>query len=217
MIRQSVALAICLLYFVIKRDDSKDKIRFALCYICAVGFHTVALIFLPVFFVSKWKYNKNRVYSLLGVCVVTYIIKDVLLQTIYYIAIHIDSRYSKFYEMNAGGHAGLKLYILLWGIVIASLLLCSRESKETNATWIYMILICIAIFPFLMSGGVILRAMYYYMIFVIALIPQTIDGIKNYSIRSVGKLLVVLTGFIYYFIEVSSNTLSILPYRTFWQ
>ncbi len=217
MVRQSVALAFCLLYFVIRKNDKIDFFRFILCYVCAVGFHTVALIFFPAYFISKWKYKKSIAWIFVLLCLVTYLAKDVLLHVIFGVASWIEPRYLKFYEMTAGGHAGIKLYILICGMMVATLLFCTKESKEKNSSWIYMLLICMLIFPFLMSGGVILRAMYYYMIFIIAFIPQALDGIQSYVVRSWGKLLVILGGFLYFWLEVSNNTLSILPYRTFWQ
>ena len=216
MLRQTVAMSFCLLFFVIKRNDNRDIFRFLICLMAAFGFHASAIVFFPAYFFIRTKRRRSTFLILAVIAVASFISKDCFLGLIKYIAEHISA---KFYKINlyAGGHYGLMYYLLLWAIVIASILCTDNNFFIRNEVWIYMLQIALILFPHVMGGFAAMRVLLYYTIFVIILLPNLLDFIKPCELRFIGKWVVLIAGSGYYYYRLMGNGYKLLPYRFFFQ
>lgn len=216
MLRQSIAMAIYMLYFVWRKNDKWDLIKFLMCVAIAVSFHKVAIVFVPAFVLAKVPYKKIYMQILLCAGMVTFLLKDVLVRIVASVAGNMDENYAT-YEYTGGNYYGMKLYLLLLIIILFIWLFSSKEALKKNAEFLYIVMGGIIVFPVVMSGGVILRVIYYYLIFMIVLFPNAISMMKDLLGKCVGYIAIYGIGLLYYVNSVANNTLSILPYQFFWQ
>lgn len=218
-LKQMIAISFILLYFSIRKKDKWDTFKFVICFSCACGFHLPAVILLPSFFLSKLSYSKKTVSCLVILSCISFIFRNILLKLLLSIAFYIEPFYSNVYEYVYSVHHfyGLKLYILLLVVVMAYIFFCDTEFKAQNSEWLYLILWGIILFPFTVSGGAIMRIVYYYMVFCVAMIPNILCGINDRNKRITAKGCVISLGTLYYLTLLINNVGEIVPYSFFWE
>lgn len=218
MIRQTMSMSLCMLYFAIKKNDRMDCIRFIVCLIFAIGFHTSAIIIIPAFFLTRLRYSRVIICVMMGIAFLSLFLRDTLIHRFYSISGLISTRYSlERYPILGGGGHGLKLYLLLWGGIVLSIFLTDKESRIQEAGWIYMMFMAVIIFPMVMGGGAALRLVYYYYVYAIVLIPNVISRFHNEGFRHIGGLSVIAIGLLFYANSMSTNLADIMPYHFFWE
>ncbi len=223
-IRQIIAIIVVL--FSYQYILSKNFKEFSITCLIAASFHTSALFFFPMYFISRIKWKKIHSIFLVTLLASIYIFRlqiGELLTVVYYdeaSSIMLD-RYSSTGQI--GGLAVMTLLILAWGMISYNPF--KHKDLEnivlTNIIFVSAIIQMISSFSYLFT-----RLNMYFMIFLVLYIPNVIKNISKTPIKmnKIGSkilrsiylivFLIVLT--VYYLNSIKLNGSNILPYTLFW-
>lgn len=222
-IRQIIAIIIVL--FSYRYILSKSFNKFLITCLIASSFHSSALVFLPMYYLSRIKWRKKHSIFLIAFLVLIYKFRlqiGKLLTVVYYdeaSSIMLDKYLSS-------GHIGrlaiMTLLVLGWGIVSYNPYKNNNFENIvlSNIIFVSTIIQMISSFSYLFT-----RLNMYFMIFLVLYIPNVLENIEISSIK-ITKMglqiirviymlafLIVLT--VYYINSIRLNASNILPY-TFW-
>lgn len=194
-IRQYIAMAICA--WSVKYILGKKQIPYLICIFLAFTFHSTAVIFLPVYYLSNWEYSKKNLYYLFGSLIVVIIGFQA-------IAFAFVSRfagdyafYLMDYESTAEGfgswnRALTKLFILL-------VFLYTLKGKAFNGTFNKFVFANMVMSFAICAGGVglfgIFRLKEFYIFGDAIGIPVILSNLKNQN--ALKKILVVAAVIVY--------------------
>ena len=205
--RQLCACAIVL--FSIQYIANRKFLKFLICILIASGFHLSSLIWLPMYFLSNLKLNKNKIIAI--TCFAVLFRKYVSNLGLFFMSLskwayHMSDKYTATFSTT-----NLTLQIVL---VILAFTYIKKENKLHN---IYMNIQLFAFWIMIYSGTIPLveRLRYYFILPSICLIPIIINSIKS----SRKKLLFSFIILSFYTMYMLSGTMirdvyNILPYQT---
>lgn len=206
IIRQYVAIAI--VFFSLKYIFQRSFIKYLFFIFLASVFHLTALVALPIYFLSMVKFS--RAFALLLVFLSLFLsplISNVLesLFPYYFSYITNDASYGKSF-----------LYFLL--LIFLLLITHYRYIKRKESLFyfnIFTIGMCLYIVG-IQLGEVAPRISYYYLIFLIFLIPSVLQNYKNkQAYLMVLCATTLLYGFNFYLFDKNKNKNAYVPYNTF--
>lgn len=210
-IRQSMAIGICVLAYLILKSNKKLSLPFFIILVlCSALIHKASIIFLIVPLILKVPVNALTIsiYLILSFILIAFN-KDIYS----FIATHLSSYYVKNATMELGG----SFYFLCLLLVFACLTYLARSSSNLiNSDYFKMLSIAIMLY-FVISGSNLLRAAMYFTIFLTILIPEIIE---NYSVKSQLIINICFTAFfvtLFLHDTLIPNQLNIVPYIPFWK
>ena len=209
-IRQSIAMGICFLAYICARE--KKPRLFLLLIALAVLFHKSAIVFFPVYWLSKIKINKYIPYIFCGTVGAAFCLRKAL-----FIFLNMFSRQVYSSTSDAGG---VRMYlfmlftiILLW-VYRKSFL--KDDSDGNNLSLLYMTAIAGIMWPVVSANSAVFRLYYYYHAFFILSVPSLISRIeKKWTKIAIGMFFVVV-GCYYLQAYVVHSDLNYAPYYFFW-
>jgi hypothetical protein len=210
-VRQCVATAIFL--FAIRFIIQGKFFRYIFCIFIAMGFHSMAIVYIPIYFLRKMKINYDKT-AVASVCTLAFIIVGLFLKnTLTRIIPSIVG-----YEATANSAFSMQ-YLT---VAIVQLVTCTviyalsvgnveiRQSIEWKIQWVLnFVIIASSVLP-----------IGYRLIFLlspvqIVLIPKLFSGSKNQFIKITCSLVLVLIyAYFYYFTIINSNWHETLPYES---
>ena len=219
MIRQTTAMSIVILAILNDKSNGiKSFIKFELIILVAYFIHASAIICIPIWFLNRLKYSKKTVVLLLGLVIISYLLKPIWTNVVLYIAENINERYAS-YGLGLG-NAGMKLYLMILASVMLGLYLRGFLHDRWNQKMFYYMCMMLIIFPAVQGGGALMRGYFYFYIFMIVYVPNMISGVNKNSDKFTYYLaifLFVAVGCTLYYNAMSTNYFEIMPYRFFWQ
>lgn len=206
-LRQSIAIAILLPS--IKYIINKQFVKFCLIVLIATLFHISAISFLIMYPLSKIKISKFYVGLIFAGGIFIYLYAKNI------ISILLDLfDYHQHYD-RIGEGTGAGMLILLITILFVALLYRKSGLNKINNYDLYIHFLVVAIFlnilalEFNLAG----RAMQYFSIYTIILIPNIIYSINLKIDRLIGTFIVLIGSIYFYWIRLVTDTGSIVPYE----
>lgn len=213
LMRQYVAMAILL--FSIQYVVNRKMMHFIICILIASSIHLSALVFIPVYFFGKVKFDikKSVILVVLGSA----------------FALSITSLFSYFlkfseYQAYIGSiyDTHQKSHILLVENIIFFVLFCCiyYKSKYKEKLYLYMNIQTIAVLLTVLIGRLPLvdRVCYYYTFIQIISIPFALKEVKSQSMRwcFIIMILVFLSAITYYVTIIRGDN-QVIPYNSVFQ
>lgn len=194
-IRQSIAMGICLLAYMLydkyKEKKLKSIIIYGLLVLLAITFHKSAIIFVPAIFISRIKYNKKIIIAFLVIAALTMIFKADFSRIFVSLAGDYSQKYASY--VVTGDDVGTKFYIFVLFFVLLNIIFSKKYNKKSNSdSLIYMILTMIIMFPAVQSGGGMMRIYYYYYMFAPVYISNTINGIVDKKFKLLLEISIIV-------------------------
>ena len=217
--RQGLAVALAL--YSIQYIKDQKLIKFLSIIFIAIMFHYSAIVFVPLYWLSKLDLNLKAIISILGISIALFIImKTGIIEYILYNIIKSQFLINKYIAYTSkGGYLGfLKLtFIFRVGIFILFYLLKDKikpNCKYYNVLATGYLLSIFMYIAFNSNVGLATRGSIYFKMLEIFIIPQIIYAVKD-------KIIVFNLLFIFYlltfkdlFFEVSSFKNNFIPYKS---
>lgn len=207
-IRQTIAIGFTLIaYEFIQKKQLKS---FLITVIIASMFHITAVIFLPSYWLNKFKLNKKTSIFFIVMATVFIVFKDVIRDVL------LNSFTASEYSSVATG--GNKFYLflvfsLILGVIYRKSLLTENEH---NKSLFFMIVAAVFIMPITQFNPAVMRLYYYYSIFLIVYIPNILNAIKDKGIFLLGIYGYTLISLIWFFSNIIPTS-RLENYLFFWQ
>ncbi len=204
------AIAISVVFFSFKYIQEKKLVKFLICIVLAMSFHTSAIVFILAYPLYYLKLNSIHFCFIIPTFIVAFLLKTKLFLLLY-------SLYRGAEGQTQVTNAYTMLFIMTI-ILILSYIFSSKDKEELNIN-AYKNYMLVAIFLqiFASQSNTIMRAGYYYYIFITLLIPEVISNQRDSKIKilAVGILIVAL---LYFFQSTTGNGyLNVSPYYFYWE
>lgn len=207
-LRQSIAMAI--VFFSFKFIQEKSLIKFLLCIVLAMSFHTTAIIFVIAYPLYYLRIKPVYFVFIIPSLILMFLLKTEIFLLFYYL-------YKGIVGVTEATNAYTMLVVMIVVLVLAYILGDKdKNNLNLNAYKNYM-LIAIIIQILASQSNTIMRAGFYYYIFITLLIPEVIANQRDPKIRviAVGVLIIALL----YFFQVTTGDgyLNVSPYYFYWE
>lgn len=225
-IRQYIALGLAINAFYYFKE--KKIVKTIIFYTLALSFHYTALIYLPVFILSKLKCSKRNITVIALLCISIIVF---FRSAATYIIVQFD-RYSYYRDdidsfTGRGWDINIILYIFFFVIIILGIYILKRDTKFKNTffkenirfdnaysdIYNYLIFMMISLSLYMVSVSLTMaaRANHYYAIFLIVYIPLILSKM-SYKNRRIFKVAIKILFFIYCVFMLMRNNYYVLPY-----
>ena len=233
-IRNSMGLSICLLAFMfLEKKNFKSLIITCALIFLAFGFHKSAIVFVMVIIAAYFPFELKTswIYVL---CSVILIYQPALVFN--FANDYMDRHVAKSGSLELGGAFIFYLVIEVMAIFVysnisersasfAAMQGDSIEVKEKSeisrksSEHTFMHVIYFAILSFLVVGNnnSLIRAAMYFQIFIVVLLPNTLEQLDKKSRLILKTLLSIFLIVFYYLTVLKTNTYNIEPYMFFWE
>lgn len=218
--RQYIAIAIGInIYTLLKKECSvRTYLASALLLALALAFHTSAFVLASVFIIfALKKVNRKTIVISTFLCIMAFLCFDEILD-IFFIVFpkyyaYSQTRFSKFAGVALGNT--YILFLLLKILVSGLVFTLNPVDKKNRELYILLLLSLFGAAVSIMTVKVMLvwRFGYYFDIFLLLLIPETVSRIRK--IRPVLYLLLMAMGWMYYLFLLHANSAGCVPYGIF--
>lgn len=172
LIRQSVAISI--IFYSYKFIEERKPIKFLICILLAMGFHTSAIFMLPLYFFNYIKRVNRKILIL--IYILCFFGKEIIL-TIMQLG-WIPKKYIG-YVLNSFS-VGIKTYYLFFLLGVLLLIFINQIDREKRMLVLIVFTGCCLNLLFKGTGYLMIRTRVYYLIFILYLIPDLLKIIKKY-------------------------------------
>lgn len=203
-------LAIALLLNGITFIEKRKFLRFLIIVVLASFIHKSALVFIPVYWFPKIKV-KGLYWPIVMICatILSVFTEDILRYTIQRTKYFGYLRY-----LGQGSGDGMLLMFLCFLFLIFIYIKKYRESDTTSDIYISLFIIAIFLNIASLNLALIGRAMLYFHVALVILLPNTLATIKIRQSKYIATLAVCSLTFIYYFAFLTrADTSGVIPYR----
>ena len=206
-LRQGIAIAI--IFFSYKYIVENKFLKFILCIILATLFHTSAIVFLPIYFIRQIKITKLKIVFFAIIVILIYIFKNQIFLII--------NRF--FYDNYSLSNTSSGNWMLL---CIFMLILCYlfykaviKNDKNNQKLYIITTIGCMCMLFSSIASDTMRIANYFY-IFLLILIPEVLNCLKNNNTRNILTIfsVILLTGIYIYLLTI--DLYNIVPYKVFF-
>lgn len=215
IIRHFMAISFVLLGY--KYIVNQQFLRYALFIIAGSAFHTVALAFLPLYFIGKIKYNFITLFTGTIATILCFLYLDRLAIFVSVLLGKSSGLESGWVSSYGGGIKTAIMYLVI--LLIAWLLFQQLKDKEVedsiSMNFVLLLFICSVIFVnarimtrFIMAG------IPYLAIAMPRLLDKTRSGFR--SNRDICYVGFVIIGLLYHAFMLSVNWQNVVPYIPFW-
>lgn len=193
IIRQ--ALAISLLMFSVKYIEEKKLMKFIFLVFIASLFHNTALIFLPLYVLSKMKIdNKNLIVCLLFLMIII-LLKDVITTFLMNFSSDYTSYVNSEFDVKNTGINRLIMFSIM-------IIFCRLFYKNYKDDKIINLLLCTSFFMICMqinatSSALFARVANYFTFSLYILVPNVIYNLKKRHTKMIMKLVIIVLFFLY--------------------
>lgn len=208
-LRQALALSFCMFAFHYSHENK--LLKYLICIVLAFLFHQTAIIFLPIYWVKRIPLNK---YVIIGT--ITLIGVSFSIRAIFYDLFMLMSRIDYTEHEDAGG---VRMYIAMLIFVLLGFIWMNKLSKnELNKSLLYMMIICVILWPILSTGSpAVYRLYYYYHIFIILFSANLAMSIKSIVQRNTVILIFLFIGTSFFVTQIMMKPLNVYPYKFSWE
>ena len=205
--RQCFALSFTLLASECMR---KNKLLLYLLFCAvAVSFHNTALVFVPIYWVYKMKYNKFTIFLFIALFVAVTVSAPTLMRV--FTEIIEKDRYE---QIATRGYITFLLYfsMVVFGVLNRKII---QDNPDTRF-FFYMMGMVLVMFPLFQINPALSRIWIYFSVYIVLYVPNMCALIENRHISTIILAAIVLYGLISFFYKANQST-RVLPYVFFWQ
>lgn len=212
ILRQTLAMSILL--FAIPLINKKKPFRFFLLCLLAFTVHRVAIILVPLYFISRIKLDLRRYVAILICELGLFAISPVLAKLVLEPLLHAlgKTRYTVEFNMNMQ-------VLLMFTIALLILLFTSFEDTirehEDNNMLLWMFLLSLAVEVVGMYNDVVARAVYIPYMAAVALVPNVLARYRHTGVVFIGKVALTALAFVFMVYQLWGS--EITPYVAFFQ
>lgn len=206
--RQALATGITVLAFLC--IPKKKPLRFVLLVLLAMMFHQTAIIFLPMYWLRRFKISWRNAFLFLVLGVLIYIFKTPIMA---FLNEHSTNYYS---ERDTGG---MNQFFFIVLILISAVVMKEEfvESNPINRLSFFMVASTAAIFLMLKVNPTLFRLYHYYYLYVILFLPNQIKAIKSQAVRWSFTAAYLFVGAYFFYTQVLTADIKLIVYYFFWQ
>lgn len=185
-------------------------------------FHTSAIFFIPLYFLSKIKITQKRIVIFLLIGVVSAVFYTSILPIIIRI---VPSKYA-FYIDSSKEHKQLLVELLVYAVqllaIIFCLLLMKKEERlifiHDNPVMCWTFLFETVLYMLAAQSSMFSRGAFLFSPYTIIIIPKLLENIKSQNKKMFGTVCIVIYGILIYLARVHVNNVgTTMPYEFFWQ
>lgn len=212
-LRQGIAMCICL--WALEKCKKRQFWRFLLLIVVAMSFHASAVVFFPMYFIGRFKFNLKYVVLFIAGCIVAIFSLQQLFTVVNFLI--NDS-----YEIGRGiddGSGSITIFIHL-SIVLTGILFYDKNNElpqnKNYALFFYMT--CIALISFTMRNvvsGIAERISFYFAFGEMILIPGAVSCLHDEKVKILLTIIIVLLCMGVAFHKASYTIL--IPYNFCWE
>lgn len=206
-LRQGIAIAI--IFFSYKYIIENKILKFIFCIILATLFHTSAIVFLPIYFIRKIKITKLKIVFFAIIAILIFIFKSqifLIINSFFY------DNYAISYT-NSGNWMILCIMILVICYLFYKAVI--RNNKNNQKLYVITTIGCMCmLFSSIVSDT--LRIANYFYIFIILLVPEVLNCLKNNTTRNILIIFSIIVSAGIYIYLLSIDSYSIVPYKLFF-
>lgn len=175
--RQCFATCFCLLAF--ERAKEKKIIRYLILMVIAISMHASAIAFLPVYFLVKLKPNKLGVIIWVIGLVALWSVETILIT---YFGELFENDYTEQMEFSLLGYF-IQIIIMLIPFILDFFGISSYEEGEKDSRFIFWVLLSVGLIFFISKyiAFSFERVSYYYSLFAIIALPNSIKRVQSIS------------------------------------
>ncbi|MFS7403404.1 EpsG family protein [Carnobacterium maltaromaticum] len=214
-LRQTIAVMFTALAFMLMRKNR--PVLFIIFIFIAYYFHNSAIIFFPVYLVRKIKLNKKTATIVYLFSILTFIFRKNIASLSLMVVPEKYLKYSHSFEIINVNPIVIIVSLL---IPLACLFFWKNiDKKDENLMSIVFFFSCVTIVLNILSLEINLleRMSYYFSFYVMILIPNVIESIKNNKDRFIAKTLCLIFPLLNFIISTPGSSLKIDDYKFFWQ
>lgn len=207
-LRQSIALSFTLLAY--EQVKKKKLFKYLILIFIATTFHLSALIFLPVYWINKFKFNKFTVGLITFATLSIFVFKDKIGEFI------LQYNPNQYVITDTGGYFQVLLVVTL---ILIGLFYHKKFLKfnEVNRVLFYFMAITLALTPISKLNPALFRISQYFWIFMIIYIPNLIAKINDILAKYIITYGFIFIGIFNFYYKISSYGIRMHPYVFFWQ
>lgn len=205
-LRQGIAMA--LIFFSYKYIVENKTFKYLFCILLATLFHTSAIVFLPVYFIRKIKINKINIAIFVILAIIIYALKS---QIFAFINTFFYDNYSSTIT-DSGNWMILCILILTVCYIFYKPLV--KNNINTQKLYIITTIGCMCMLFSSIASDTLRIANYFY-IFIILLIPEVLNCLKDRFTKNVLTSLTILVFFVIGIYLLNVDSYSIIPYKFF--
>lgn len=176
MMRQWLAMCICVLAFMVEVKESKKlkKILPILLLIFAASIHTSALVLLPFISLRYFELNFKPIHVFL-----IFIVALIWMNSFQYIYIYFLSFFD-FYQGYDVGSIGSGLGIIKFSryVFYAAILFCFNQFDLRHRTYLFLTISTVLFIPMMEMSYMTARLIYYFLLFSTAAYPIVLEKVK---------------------------------------
>lgn len=200
-LRQTTAIGFTLIAFIFIKE--KKIIPFISFVSIATLFHNSAIVFFISYPIYYFKLTKNNIIWLIFLAIPFFIFRK-------QIVTNLGKLYNDSYQLvETKAYNFLLMLIAFFSVSI--LILIKNDKKETYGL-INLLFGSVVIQFFVGYSQVVMRFNYYYIIYLILLIPELILNIERYSYRFIFSSFVIGFLGLHFFMQIKNNVMQIYPY-----
>ena len=197
-------LAVVVLMFSYKYIRERKFVKFVICVLLAMCFHTSAIIFIVVYFIFRLPFSKTNIFISAILCVFLAFVGPYLLPIM-----RIFAR-GEVTSFNNGGYA---LLVLLWLCLISTYVFTGKRRVDDDKYQLYIRMLWIAAVtqPLVFSYHLFSRVIVYFYIAILFVIPFTLEdfiynnGSTNRKLSPVVITIFEVVVLSYYFVIVPND------------
>lgn len=199
----------------------KKAVAYLLFILIGMTFHTSAIFFLPLYFLSKIKITPPRIIIILAISATVMIFYSSFLPVILKI---VPSKYAFYIDSNTE-HKQLFSELLVYAVQLCAIIFCflllNDEKRFTfindNPVMCWAFLFETILYMLSTQSAMFSRGAFLFSPYTIIMIPQLLESVESSKKKDVGKLCIVVYGIIIYIARVHVNNVgTTMPYKFFF-
>lgn len=204
------AIAISIIVFSFNYINQRNFIKFLICLVLAISFHTTAFVFVFAYPLYHIKLNNKHFIIMVPFFILIYLLRSRL--------------YLLFYSLYKGIHGSVEntgaytmLFVMIGVFILAHIFGPNRKDNIKFNAYKNYLLIAIFIQIFASQSNTIMRIGYYYYVFITLLIPEVIRNQKDKNIQILASIIIVLALLYFFQYTTGSGQMNVSPYYFYWQ
>ncbi len=216
-VRYYLALALVLygMRYVTGTITRKDFLKFILLMIVAAFFHKSVLITVPVFWVAGFAWKKWHIAVGIGMCIVCYLLKDLLLQAA--LVLYPSYRNTTFLEGESISYPMVARCLAVVGLYVWFSYRYKPAQDRELRLYMQLNMLAAVVSVFFTFLPVITRIVYYFSITQLLMIPAIVSRIPKERVRKRLKVLIYLACTVYFAMflwKAQGDGVKLIPYDT---
>lgn len=218
IIRHFLATSFILLGY--KYILKKNFIKYLLFIFLGFLFHKVAIVFIPLYFIDRFKFSILSIGLILFVSFILFVYLDDLVKILILVMGKSDEYLnSMWFGTDAGGNITAVMYLVIF--IISCIAFNNIKKRSINdrlaVAYTFILFVCSLIF---INARIIIRIMMSMIPFLSISIPQLLCDVQRMYLKSNRNILLaffIVIGVAYHFFMLITHWQNVVPYIPFWK